>query len=446
MTVPDRSAPPPAIIPIIPPREILRTFLMLGVLGFGGPLAHLGLMERELVTRRQWISRESFMDMLAAINLVPGPNSTEMAIHIGLTVGGPVGMLASGLGFIVPAVVFSVLLAMLTVAAGHVPAIDGLFLGVKPVILVLILSAGYRLARTAINNRAMRVLLLAATLAVLPSVRLVADVLHITPITLPELGILVACGLAYMLIRRVGGRAQWGARSGGAAALLAGLPVSFSAIAPLAQVSGLAAIGPTLFDLFARFFIIGATLFGSGLVIASYMQRAFVESLHWMTPQQVLDSLVIGQSTPGPVLSTVAAAGYLMANNYANPPPVSALYGIAAGAVSAVGVFLPAFVVILLLGRVIPIVRRSQAAQDFLKGVNAGVIALLLGTFLDLSYATLVRAPAGAPAGAAPIFDWLTLALTAVFFFASERLRWTALRLVIVGAAIGLVRIVLGWG
>jgi chromate transporter len=437
--------PPAAQPPVkIPPLEILRTFLTLGVLGFGGPRAHLGLMERELVTRRQWIKRESFLDMLAAINLVPGPNSTEMAIHIGLEVGGVRGMLASGFGFIFPAVVFSVALAMITVAAGQVPAVQGFFIGVKPVILVLILSAGYRLARTAINNRAMLGLLIVASLVVLPGVKPIGAAIGWGGLALPELLILVLCGSAYMLVQRP-------RRLQAASLLFVGIPASIGGVfaagvasAPLAQglAPGLAAIGPTLFDLFARFFVIGGTLFGSGLVLASYMQRAFVDGLHWMTPAQVVDSLVIGQSTPGPVLSTVAAAGYLMVNNYANPAPVSAALGIAAGAVSAVGVFMPAFLVILLLGRLVPLLRRSPAAMDFLKGVNAGVIALLFGTFLDLSYATLVRPGAD---GAALRIDWLTLALTAVFFFASERLRWTALRLVIVGAVIGFIRIALGW-
>lgn len=408
----------PDLIQKIPLREIGRTFLTLGLLGFGGPPAHLGLMERELVTRRGWVPRQYFLDMLAAINLVPGPNSTEMAIHLGYALGGVPGMLLAGAGFIIPAVVFSLILAVIYVSAGSVPAVQGLLIGVKPVILVLILSAAYRLAKTGITNRILVGLLLAVFGIVLPGLPFVASALRFTPLVVPELLILVTCGAVYMLARR---------RQIVTQTALFALPNLATLIAQ-AQ-----AAGPTLFDMFWRFFVIGGTLFGSGLVLASYLQRAFVDSFGWLRPQQLLDALVIGQSTPGPVLSTVAAAGYIMSTNFA---PGDTLRGVLFGAVAALGVFLPSFIVILILGRVVPRLRRSPAAMDFLKGVNAGVIALLFGTFLNLAWNTLVR-----PNGAG--VDWLTLALTAVFFAASERFKWTALRLVIVGALIGLLRIVL---
>jgi chromate transporter len=405
----------------IAPGEILRMFLALGVLGFGGPPAHLALMERELVTRRGWITREMFLDMLAAINLVPGPNSTEMAIHIGYEVGGVRGMLLSGAGFILPAVFFSVILAMIYVSAGQVPAVQGLLVGMKPVILVLILSAGYRLARTAINNRVMLLLLIAACIVLLPGLTPVVQLFGIAPFIVPELAILLTCGVSYVLMRRSRPVA----------------PVSMIGLVGVApKIGGIGSlflmtqtVAPTLFDFFWRFFVIGGTLFGSGLVLSSYMQRTFVDGLGWMTNQQLIDALAIGQSTPGPVLSTVAAAGYIISQNFA---PGNVALGVLAGLMSAIGVFLPAFLVILLLGRVVPRIRKSAVAMDFLKGVNAAVIALLFGTFVNLAWTTLVRPGIG--------IDWLTLALTGGFFILSERYKWSALRLVIAGAVIGLLR------
>src|SRR5579859_3163439 len=151
----------------IPLPEIARTFFVLGVLGFGGPAAHIALMESELVTRRGWLDRQYFLELLAAINLVPGPNSTEMDLQIGYMIGGIPGLLLAGAGFIGPAVVSSVLLAAIYVQAGSLPAIQGLLLGVKPVVLVLILSAAYRLGQKAIDNRVMRVLLVVALIVVL---------------------------------------------------------------------------------------------------------------------------------------------------------------------------------------------------------------------------------------------------------------------------------------
>ncbi len=418
--MPEELSQPTKAVPL---REILRVFLYLGLLGFGGPPAHLGLMERELVVRRGWISHESFMDMLAAVNLVPGPNSTEMAIHIGYEVGGVRGMLLSGAGFILPAVFFSVLLAMLYISAGQVPAVQGLLAGVKPVVLVLILSAGYRLAKTAINNRLMLVLLIGSFLVLLPSLTPVIQLPAVTPILVPELLILITCGVIYVVVRRTQAKPLNLIGINGTIFPKIGLTIS--------SLFAFQGIAPTLFDYFWRFFVIGGTLFGSGLVVSSYLQRTFVDGLGWMTNQQLVDVLVIGQSTPGPVLSTIAAAGYVISQNFA---PGNIPLGVLAGLISAIGVFMPAFLIILLLGRLVPLIRTSPIALDFLKGVNAAVIALLIGTFINLVWTTLIR-----PAGV----DWIALILTIFFFILSEKYKWSALRLVAAGVITGLVRIVL---
>src|SRR5258708_14795405 len=175
----------------IPLPEIARTFFMLGVLGFGGPAAHIALMESELVTRRGWLDRQYFLELLAAINLVPGPNSTEMALQIGYPTGGVPGMLLAGAGFIIPAGVLSALLAAIYVQDGSLPAVRGLLLGVEPVVLVLILSAAYRLGQKAIDNREMRVLLLIALALVLIGNGSLMDLLGLAPVVIPELIILL---------------------------------------------------------------------------------------------------------------------------------------------------------------------------------------------------------------------------------------------------------------
>ncbi len=414
-----RSAPDLYAVKRVPLAEIGRTFLWFGLLGFGGPAAHLALMERELVARRKWLSHEHFLDMLAAINLVPGPNSTEMAFHIGLATGGLPGMLLAGAGFILPAVVLSVSLAMVYVAAGSAPAIQGLLIGVKPVVLVLILSAAYRLGKAAINSRLMAALAALALVVVALGSAPLMGLLGLSPISAPELAILLATGLLYVLLRR---------RAASAPLMLF---VPFWSLAGEALIQTAQKIVPGVLDLFWRFLVIGATLFGSGYVLVAYMERTFVYGLGWLTPQQLVDTVAIGQSTPGPVLSTVSAAGYIM-----TATPGDLWSGVPAAVASTVGVFLPAFVIVLILGRLAPLMRRSALATDFLKGVNAGVIALLIGTFLNLAWATLARPGGGV--------DWLTLILTGAAFFALERLKWSPLALVPLGAGIGLIRIALG--
>ena len=399
----------------IPLPVIFRTFLIYGIIGFGGPAAHIALFERELVGRRKWLSREHFLNLLAAINLVPGPNSTEMAFHIGLVTGGFWGCVLAGVGFIAPAVTFSLILAMIYVSAGQLPAVQGVLLGVQPIILVLILSAAYRLAQKAIDNGPMRALLIGALIVIAFGLTPITQALGIAPVVIPELVLLLVTGTLYALSRR---------RNGMAGLALPLIPF----VGPLLE-----ALKPTALDLFGRFLLIGGTLFGSGYVLASYMERLFVTETGWLTPKQLIDALSIGQSTPGPVLSTSAAAGYVMTAD-----PINVWAGVPGALLSAIGVFLPAFFIVLLLGRLIPVLQRSPAVMDFLKGVNVGVIALLFSTFVNLAWATLIRPAAGG-------VDWLSVLLTGAAFFASERLQWTPLTLVLIGLGVGVVRGALGW-
>jgi chromate transporter len=390
--------------------ELARTFLIFGLIGFGGPAAHIALMERELVVRRKWLTHEHFLNLLAAINLVPGPTSTEMAFYIGQVMGGFWGGVASGLSFILPAVLMSIALAVIYVAAGTVPAIAGLLLGVKPVVLVVILSAAYRLGLKAIDNRAMRLLLGLALFVIVFTIAPFMGLFGLPAVRVPELLILLATGLLYVGYRRR-------------------RLTPMIMIAPMLSLGAqaLSGIKPGVLDLFGRFLLIGATLFGSGYVLVSYMERNFIHDTGWMNAQQLIDTLAMGQVTPGPLSSTAAAAGYVMTATRGDP-----LSGIPGAAVSAVGVFLPAFFIVLFLGRLIPVLHRYTVIMDFLKGVNAGVIALLIGSFISLAWGTLVRADAS--------LDWLSLILTGLAFFGLERLKWSPVALIAIGAVIGLIR------
>ncbi|MCS6870486.1 MAG: chromate efflux transporter [Anaerolineae bacterium] len=400
----------------VPLTELFRTFLFFGMIGFGGPAAHIALMERELVARRAWLSRQHFLSLLAAINLVPGPNSTEMAFHIGLVTGGFWGCVLSGVAFIVPAVLLSLGLGIVYVAAGALPAVQGILLGVQPIVLVLILSAAYNLALKALDSAAMRILgalaMAVAALTVVPFMQLFSA----APIYFPELLMLLGTGTLYM---------SWRSRLR-AAALLFVSPL-FSIASQLVE-----ALKPSLADLFLRFLIIGGTLFGSGYVLIAYMERAFVTETNWLTPRQLVDAFSIGQATPGPVLSTAAAAGYIM---HADPNNLWA--GVPSGIVSAVAVFLPAFLIVLALGKFMPLLERYTFISDFLKGVNAGVIALLAATFLNLAWSTFVRVERSV--------DWLSVGMAIAAFFALERLKWSPLLLVTLGIGIGITRTLFNW-
>ena len=237
--------------------------------------------------------------------------------------------------------------------------------------------------------------------------------LGLPPVIVPELVILLAAGVVYVL-----SRPQYGQQR----LIVLGLS-GLGQFLPLVKA-------PNLADLFAQFFVIGATLFGSGYVLIAYMQRAFVDGLGWLTPQQLLDTIAIGQSTPGPVSSTVSAAGYIM-----TVTPGNLWSGIPGALAATAGVFLPPFIIVALLGKLIPYMRRYPVVFDFLKGVNAGVIALLIGTFFNLSWATLIRPSTG--------IDWLSLGLTVMAFILLERFKVSPLLLLALGAATGLVRVAL---
>ena len=336
-------------------RELAVVFLKLGLVGFGGPAAHVAMMEDEVVRRRAWLSRERFLDLLGATNLIPGPNSTEMAIHLGHLRAGWPGLVVAGTCFIAPAFAIVFGCAWAYVRFGMLPAAAGLLYGVKPVIIAVVLQALWGLGRSAMRTRGIA----AAGLA---SIAAVAAGVH-------ELVVLFVAGAVL-----AGARWAHGARARAAAQGL--LP-----LLPVAAAGTTAAVMPFgLLPLFLFFLKVGSVLFGSGYVLLAFLRADLVVRWGWLTEAQLLDAVAVGQVTPGPVFTTATFIGYVLAG--------------APGAVlSTVGIFLPAFVFVALSGPLVPRIRRSPVAGAFLDGVNVASIALMAVVTARLAHAAIVDVP-----------------------------------------------------
>jgi chromate transporter len=317
-------------------REVARLFLKLGLVGFGGPAAHIALMRDEVVRRRGWMSEEEFLDAVGAVNLLPGPNSTELALHIGRRQAGTAGLLVAGACFILPPVALVLVCAWAYVRYGRLPAVLGAWAGAQPVVVAVVAMALAGFARTALRTTP-------AVVAGLLALLLAGLGVH-------ELVVLVAAGFLVLAVR-MPSRAR-----GAAAGMVAFLPW-LPAESPAAAVPGLG-------WLFLFFFKTGAVLYGSGYVLLSFLRGGLVERGGWLTEAQLLDAVAAGQLTPGPVFTTATFIGYL-------------LHGVPGGLVATVGIFLPAFLLVGVSGALIPWLRRSPPARAFLDGVNAGSVALM---------------------------------------------------------------------
>ncbi|HEY6395371.1 MAG TPA: chromate efflux transporter, partial [Candidatus Binataceae bacterium] len=273
--------------------DIALSFLRLGTTAFGGPAAHIAMMEAEFVVRRQWLSHEEFLDMLGATNLIPGPNSTEMAIHIGHQRAGWKGLVTAGACFILPAVVLTVAVAWAYVRFGSLPQVQGILYGIKPVIIAIVIQALWRLGRTAVKTGFLAALALVASAAGFVGAN--------------EIAILLGAGVVAALVFLI----RNGLLSEAFAAATASIarPVSASGAA-IALAIGAAPFSLT--TLFLFFLKVGAILFGSGYVLLAFLQADLVDRLHWMTKGQLLDAVAVGQFTPGPVFSTATFIGYVL--------------------------------------------------------------------------------------------------------------------------------------
>jgi chromate transporter len=340
----------------VPLRQIALVFLKLGTTAFGGPAAHIAMMEQEFVTRRQWLTREDFLDRLAAANLMPGPSSTEMAIFIGYEKRGPSGLLVAGCCFVIPAAIMVALIAAAYVRYGSLPQANGVLYAVKPVVIAIVVQAFWKLAHSALKSKW------------LFSVGIIAAVLYTLHLQLVLIlaiaAVLAGASALYPRFRRGGSPAT---------VLLPVPPHAFAAIASTGVPVGLT----RLFLVFAK---IGAVLFGSGYVLLAFLRADLVERLHWLTERQLLDAVAVGQITPGPVFTTATFIGYVIA-------------GIPGAVVATMGIFAPAFVFVALSGLVVPKIRRSSIAGAMLDGVVVGSLALMGVVTWQLGRSAIVDIP-----------------------------------------------------
>jgi len=335
--------------------ELAGLFLNLGTIAFGGPAAHIAMMEDEVVRRRHWLAREEFLDYLGATNLIPGPNSTELAIHIGHARAGWPGLLVAGACFILPAALIVGVLAWAYVRFGSVPEIGGVLYGIKPVVIAVVAQALWGLGRTALKTRTLFILGVAAVLAAALGVH--------------ELIILFGAGLIMAVLGWVMPHAPQSS-----ALLLWGVTRGTTA-AGGAAIAAAAPFG--LWPLFWTFAKIGSLLFGSGYVLLAFLRADLVERLGWLTERQLLDAVAVGQVTPGPVFTTATFIGYVLG-------------GTPGAIVATVGIFLPAFIFVVLSGPLVPRLRRSPTAGAVLNGVNVASLALIAVVTWQLGRAALV--------------------------------------------------------
>ncbi|MBI5089938.1 MAG: chromate efflux transporter, partial [Actinobacteria bacterium] len=323
-----------------------RVFMRLGVIGFGGPAAHIAMMRDGLVRRRRWVTDAEFLDLVGATNLIPGPNSTELAMHLGSRRAGGRGLLVAGACFIGPAVVIVSVLAWLYADHGTDPAAVDLRYGILPVIIAIVGNALVGLGRVSLTNPWHVVIAAASVGGYLAGVH--------------ELAVLLVAGTFAMLAHR---------RSSPGAARAHSVSMAMAVMAAATRI--------TQWRLFLVFLEVGSVLYGSGYVLLAFVQRNLIDELGWITTQQLLDAIAVGQITPGPVFTTATFIGWQV-------------HGPLGAAVATVGIFLPSFVFVALLGRLVPWMQARPAARAFLGGVTAASLGLMAGVLIDLTDAALV--------------------------------------------------------
>jgi chromate transporter len=409
----DERHPPSSILhPRVepPPRtrllEIAALFTRLGFTAFGGPAAHVAMMEDEVVTRRQWLDRQHFLDLVASVNFVPGPNSTELAIHIGYIRGGAAGLIVAGACFITPAVLIILPLAFFYVKSGSLPQFENAMKGINACVVAIVAAAAWRFAHASIRDGLTTIIAIVAAIIGFVGTRY--------PQVQPEL-------LALALAALVG--AIYYARPR--------LPRIPDSAAPL--LLPLLAVSPTTWRDIGKmslFFLkVGATLFGSGYVLVSYLQIGLVDQFHWLEERQLLDAISVGQVTPGPLLTTATFIGYVLgAQKFGG--------GVAGGVIGAIAatlaIFLPSFLFILVLGRLLPRIRQNRYARGALDAMNAAVVALIVVVCWRLGAAAL--APQGKP-------DLFAIVIAVASLLALLWKNINATWLIVAAGVLGLLRI-----
>ena len=386
-------------------REVAGVFLRLGFTAFGGPAAHIAMMREELVQRRKWISDQRFLDLMGIVNLIPGPNSTELAIYLGYVRAGWPGLIIAGICFIGPAMLIVLALAWAYVKYGSLPAVDWLFYGIKPVIIAIIAYALWGLGRTVLKGWQPVVL------------ALLVLVLYLLGINV--LILLFGGALLFGLVRWIELSRKRTDKT-----TLASLAIPFSLssmqrlwrdVAPTSlNIAVLAPAVPfSLLTLFLTFLKIGAVLYGSGYVLLAFLRTDFVVNLHWLTDRQLLDAISIGQFTPGPVFTTATFVGYLVG-------------GWQGALVATLAIFLPSFVFVAIIHPIAGRLRRSPWTAALLDGLNIAALALMAGVLFQLGQNALT--------------DVLTWAIALIAFALLLRFKLNSVWLILAGAVIGIVR------
>jgi len=367
-----------------PLKEIGLLFFKMGCIAFGGPAAHISMMDDEVVTRRNWLSREHFLDLIGATNLIPGPNSTEMTMHIGYERGGWRGLFLAGASFIFPAATITLFLAWLYVQYGELPQVQPLLWDIKPAVLVIIMSALWKLGKKAVKSWQLAVLGTAVFTAVM--------------LGIDEVLSLLVGGLLGMLI--------WGLwRKWRGLPMLIWWPAVFQLNLNMQKETAV-----SLWELALFFLKVGLTLYGSGYVLVAYLQGGLVEQLGWLTQTQLLDAIAIGQFTPGPVLTTATFVGYLVA-------------GFPGAVIATLAIFLPSFLFVLILNPLIPKMRQSKWLSAFLDAANVASVGLMTAVLLLLARDTLV--------------DWQSVLIMLVASVAVFRFKLSSLWVVLLAALFG---------
>ncbi|AFW95523.1 chromate transporter [Anabaena sp. 90] len=376
--------------------QVAKLFLKLGIIGFGGPVAHIAMIEDEVVKRRQWLTQEHFLDLLGVTNLIPGPNSTEMAIHIGYIYAGWLGLIVAGVCFIFPAVLITGLFAYLYVNYGTLPQVLPLLYGIKPVVLAIIMNAIWGLGKKAVKTR--KLLIIAIAVGLITWFAKVNEVMA-----------LLLGGILGMIWLRSGNQINL---------MIIGLTTS-TVLQTTATVNTAINnhVSVPLWQLGLFFLKVGSVLFGGGYLLIAFLQGGLVEEFGWLTQQQLLDAIAIGQFTPGPVLSTATFIGYIIA-------------GFPGAIVATLGIFLPSFLLVAALNPFMNPIRNSSWTRPFLDAVNVSAVALMVLTTIQLGIATLILPKANS-------IDLLGLAIAVIATILVIRYHINTAYLILGGSIIG---------
>ncbi|MDA8874666.1 chromate efflux transporter [Winogradskyella sp.] len=366
-------------------KEVAQVFFKLGCFAFGGPAAHIAMMEDEIIEKRKWMTRDYFLDLIGTTNLIPGPNSTEMTMHCGYERAGKVGLFVAGIAFIVPATFITGILAYLYVEYGQLPAVEPFIYGIKPAVLAIIAAAVLKLGKKAIKNM---------ELAIIGLLVLVASLLGVN-----EVFALLAGGILGMLYFYVKAKTLTSLKSVSPLLVLLGFNTAITKISVL--------------KLFFIFLKVGAILYGSGYVLFAYLDAELV-SRGLLTRPELIDAIAIGQFTPGPVLSTSTFIGYQLS-------------GLPGAIVATAGIFLPSFLFVLLLNPFIPKMRNSKILRYFLDTVNVAAVSVMLAVLIIMAKETL--------------FEWQAIIIAIIATVLTFKTKVSTIWTIVIGAVLGFLLI-----